>query len=174
MRHFAALVAHRPGGPFEINFRAILAVIDRLAVEDIAPHAILAQPAEYGEVGFRPLQDVGRFADYFFGSVAGHLREGRVEVNNLRPWRVELRHHNDDRFITLLNRRFEQPQPLFGLIVKYLLRARDDRAFGTGGGPGDLPCLGDSLAAGLLAPHGGEVGFKRAILLDQLTLTRSV
>src|SRR5215475_6337600 len=48
MRHFADLVAHRPGGPFEINFRAILAIIDRLTVEDLAPRAILAQPAEYG------------------------------------------------------------------------------------------------------------------------------
>src|SRR5262245_48476353 len=123
MRHFAALVAHRPGGPFEMKFRTILAVIDRLAVEDLAPRAILAQQAEYGAVGFRPLQDVRRFANYFFGRVAGHLREGRVDVNNLRAWRVELRRHNDDRFITLLNRRFEQPQLLVGWIVKYVLRA---------------------------------------------------
>src|SRR5262245_4518852 len=36
MRYFAALVAHRPGGPFEVKFRAILTVIDRLAVEDLA------------------------------------------------------------------------------------------------------------------------------------------
>src|SRR5215510_9266436 len=55
IRHFAALVAHRPDMPFEINFRAILAVIDRLAVEDLARHTILAQLADYGAIGFRAL-----------------------------------------------------------------------------------------------------------------------
>src|SRR5215510_8377610 len=61
MRHFTALVANRPGGPFEMKFKTILAVIDRLAVVDLARHTILAQLAEYAAVGFRPLQDVGRF-----------------------------------------------------------------------------------------------------------------
>src|SRR5262245_58039565 len=78
MRHFAALVSHRPGGPFEMKFRAILAVIDSLAVEDLALHAILAEPAEYGAVGFGPLQDVRRFADYFVSRVAGHPCECRI------------------------------------------------------------------------------------------------
>src|SRR5262245_19682178 len=115
-----------------------------------------------------------RFADYFFGRVAGHLREGRADVNNMRAWRVELRRHNDDRFITLLNRRFEQPQLRFGLIVKSSLLACDDRAPRAGAGPGDLPRFLALLAPGVLTPRGGEVGFKHAILLNQLTLTRHV
>ena len=123
MRHFAALVAHRPGGPFEMKFRAILAVIDRLAVEDLARRAILTQLVEHGAIGLGTFQDARRFADYFFRRVAGHLREGRVDVNNPWAWRVELRRHNDDRFITLLDRRFEQPQLLFGSLVVGALRA---------------------------------------------------
>src|SRR5262249_24821083 len=64
MRHFAALISYRPGGPFEINFRTILAVIDRLTVEDLARRAIFTQPADYGAISFGPLQDVRRFADH--------------------------------------------------------------------------------------------------------------
>src|SRR5262245_2153106 len=115
-----------------------------------------------------------RFADYFFGRVAGHLREGRADVNNMRAWRVELRRHNDDRFITLLNRRFEQPQLRFGLIVKSSLLACDDRAPRAGAGPGDSPRFLALLAPGVLTPQGVEVGFKHALLLNQLTLTRHV
>src|SRR5262245_62519041 len=76
MRHFTAPVAHRPGMPFEINFRAILAVIDRLAIEDLARHTILAQLADYIAVSFGALQYVRCFSNYFFGRVTGHLREG--------------------------------------------------------------------------------------------------
>src|SRR5215813_8415984 len=42
MRHFAAIVAHRSGGPFEMNLRAVLAVIHHLAVENLARYAIFA------------------------------------------------------------------------------------------------------------------------------------
>src|SRR5262249_56188468 len=139
MVHFAALVAHRTGGPFEINFRPILAVINRLAVEDHARRAIIVQPGEHGAVGLGTLQDARRLADYFFGRVAGHLREGRVDVNNLWAWRVEAGRHNDERFITLLNRRFEQPQLRFGSVVKYVLRTLGYRPLRPGPSPGAFP-----------------------------------
>src|SRR5262249_31571543 len=39
---------------------------------------------------------------------------------------------------------------------------------------GPPPRLSTPLAPGALTPQGGEVGFERAILLDQFTLTRHV
>src|SRR4029453_2555107 len=128
MRHGAALVLHRPDAPFEVKLRAILTVIDRLSVEDFSRLAILTQTGEDGAVGLRALQDARRLADHFFGLVAGHLREGRVDVNNLWARPVESRRRDHDRFVTLPDRRFEQSQLLFGLIIKGALRARDDRA----------------------------------------------
>src|SRR6266511_2644180 len=40
MRNLPAIVERRPDGPFEIHFRTILAVIDRLTVEGLARRAI--------------------------------------------------------------------------------------------------------------------------------------
>src|SRR5262245_11506705 len=122
MRHGAALVLHRPDAPFEAKLRAVLTVIDRLSVEDFSRLAILTQTGEDGAVGLRALQDARRLTDHFFGRIAGHLRESRVDVNNLWARPVELRRCDDDRFITLLDRRFEQSQLLFGLIIRTALR----------------------------------------------------
>src|SRR5262249_39802703 len=63
---------------------------------------------------------------------------------------------------------------LFGLIVKIVLRVGADRATGSDAGPGDLPGFLSLPAAGALTPQCGEVGFERAILLDQFALTSLV
>src|SRR5215510_173168 len=172
MRHGAALVMHRPDAPFEAKLRAILTVIDRLSVEDFSRLAVLTETGENGAVGLRALQDAGRLADQFFGRIAGHLRESRVDVNNLWSRPVESRRRDDDRLVTLPHRRFEQSQLLFSLIIKVALRARDDRATRAGAGPGDLPSFISMLAPDGLGLQNSEVCFKREVLLDQFMLTR--
>src|SRR5215510_13212948 len=172
MRHGAALVMHRPDAPFEAKLRAVLTVIDHLSMKDFSRLAIFTQTVEDGAVGLRALQDARRLADHFFGRVAGHLREGRVDVNNLWSRPVELRRRDHDRFVTLLDRRFEQSQLLIGLIIKGALRTRDDRATRAGSGPGDLPSFLSLLTPGGLAPQNSKVCFKREVLLNQFTLTR--
>src|SRR5262249_53738902 len=172
MRHGAALVIHRPDATFEAKFRAILTVIDLLSLKGFSRLAILTQTSEDGAVGLQTLQDARRLADHFFGRVAGHLRECLVDVNNLWTRPVELRRRDHDRFVTLLERRFEQSQLLFGLIIKGALRARDDCATRAGAGPGDLPSFLFLLAPRGLTPQNSEVCFKREVLLDQFMLAR--
>src|SRR5215831_3954827 len=99
---FSALVAHRPDVPLDIKFRAVLTIIDDLAMRGLARRAVAAQLAEYGAVGFGTLQDAGRLVDYFLERVARHACKSRIVVNDLGPGQVHLGRGDKHRFGGLL------------------------------------------------------------------------
>jgi hypothetical protein len=88
-----------------------------------------------------------------------------------------LRHHNDDRFITFLNRWFEQLQLHFDSVLKYVPGACGPpalRIVARLASPRGLARFIIPLAPGVLTLRMGGVGFERAILIVQLMFTPHV
>ncbi len=113
MRGRAALVADRGHLPFEIEFRAVLPVVDDLAGEVFARFETLPQPVQDGAIGARSLQDARCFPEHLLYGVARHPRVGRIDEDDLRPRQVELSIGDHDGLPGLLHGGPEQSQRLF-------------------------------------------------------------
>src|SRR5262249_19807759 len=110
---------------------------------------------------------------HFVGRIAGHLCEGRVDVNDLRAGRIELRRRDDNRFSTLFDRRFEQSQFLFGWLLTGDCRVWDERARRAYPNSGALSLLFAPVSFDSFALEGGKSDSERAIHLDRLADRRA-
>ncbi len=89
----AAGIHYRRGPPFDVKRAAVLAVVDGAPLESPAFLERLPQAPGNASVSLLALQDSRRPADDFVALPAGHLAEGRIDVDDFGM--IEIRGSDD-------------------------------------------------------------------------------
>ena len=64
----------------------------------------MTHPLEQWTFGLRPLQKAWRLPQHFGGRIAGHLQEGRIDIQHARSRQINLSIGDDNGFGRLLDR----------------------------------------------------------------------